>query len=362
VETEVTGIGRSRIFAPQGRRIRKKRPVDRPKVYHAMNGVRGIAAIAVLLYHAGPLVGFAVPAGYMAVDLFFLLSGFVIAHAYEARLKAGFGARRFMLLRLKRFYPLYALGTAIGAAWMAAEMVFQPPALLTLPEWGVAVTLGALFLPAFLGGDLFPLNVPAWSLFFELIANAAYGVFHGISAWGLGIAILVFLALLVFTLSRVQNMLAVDYFFARTFFSFPLGILIYRLRDRIPRWSLPALVPVAIACAPLFLGVTHPAWFMAAAVIIFPLGIALAVRAAPSHFDAAFEFVGTISFPLYAVHLPLIMMARALNTRGIVPTAVIGCATVAGSILIAWLLARYFDPSAKAWIDRATSAGRAAPR
>jgi peptidoglycan/LPS O-acetylase OafA/YrhL len=97
--------------------------VHEKRVYHALNGVRGIAALAVLLHHARTLIGDVSVSGYMAVDLFFLLSGFVVAHAYEERLKGGLTAWKFIKLRLLRFYPLYLVGILLGGAWMVAEMV-----------------------------------------------------------------------------------------------------------------------------------------------------------------------------------------------------------------------------------------------
>ena len=86
-----------------------------PSVFGTLNGVRGLAAVAVALYHMHSLfkVQF-VQSGYLAVDLFFVLSGVVIAHAYGARLSSGMTPLRFLRARFIRLAPLYLLGTAIG--------------------------------------------------------------------------------------------------------------------------------------------------------------------------------------------------------------------------------------------------------
>ncbi|MGE0829924.1 MAG: acyltransferase family protein, partial [Hyphomonadaceae bacterium] len=143
----------------------------------ALDGLRGIAAVAVLLRHFGSAAGpVRLPESYLAVDLFFLLSGFVLAHAYEQRLRAGMSFWDFLKARFIRLYPLYFLGTAIGAAgafWLASR------------NWGHAEfgeMLGSLsfnlaFLPsAFHEHNPFPYNGPAWSLFYEMLASVIFAL------------------------------------------------------------------------------------------------------------------------------------------------------------------------------------------
>ena len=83
--------------------------------YHALDGMRGIAARAVLFHHFPPIRHSALfHNGLLAVDMFFLLSGFVIAHAYDERLAAGLGMRAFMLARYIRLWPIMTLGVMAG--------------------------------------------------------------------------------------------------------------------------------------------------------------------------------------------------------------------------------------------------------
>jgi len=99
--------------------------------FEALDGLRGVAALSVVAAHVYFLFGYAFPSIDLAVDFFFALSGFVLAHAYGERLRGGMGAGRFMLLRLIRLYPLYILGTTIGlmclAGGLACPMRPSPP-------------------------------------------------------------------------------------------------------------------------------------------------------------------------------------------------------------------------------------------
>jgi peptidoglycan/LPS O-acetylase OafA/YrhL len=140
--------------------------------FHSLDGIRAIAALMVVLLHTAPLFGIARPQeGYLAVDLFFVLSGVVICHTYEQRLLNGMTARRFAWVRAVRLYPLYIAGTVLGAAGILAFggergspglAVLAPLALVVMPYLGTAA------------GAYFPLNIPAWSLILEFVVNLFY--------------------------------------------------------------------------------------------------------------------------------------------------------------------------------------------
>ena len=154
--------------------------------YDTLDALRGLAALAVMLdhftQHYGGLRLF--PSSPLAVDLFFCLSGFVIAHAYQQRIADGLSFWGFMRLRLLRLYPAWLMGCGIGAISLVGLMVAglttlapeQAVAasilnLLNLPYVGVHVTqIFAARIPA----DIFPLNDPGWSLFFEYCVNMVF--------------------------------------------------------------------------------------------------------------------------------------------------------------------------------------------
>lgn len=154
------------------------------RVFHTLDALRGIAAIGVVIFHMqlafNPL---GVPGGYLAVDLFFMMSGVVLSHAYEPRFRAGMGVVDFMRARLIRLYPLYLLGTLLGIAVTVASLHGR-----NSQGWGQAALLQAavralLFVPNFSTtpvNQLFPLNIPCWSLFLELVVNLLF-----VAAWPL---------------------------------------------------------------------------------------------------------------------------------------------------------------------------------
>lgn len=138
--------------------------------FDALDGLRGIAALAVVAFHRRWLApdGHFLDHAYLAVDFFFALSGFVLAHAYSRRLGVSIGFVSFVKLRVLRLYPLYLLGVALGATvWLqtthASDVIFPVISIL-------------LFLPSIVAlpakpDSAFAINEPAWSLSFEMLAN-----------------------------------------------------------------------------------------------------------------------------------------------------------------------------------------------
>ncbi|MWV27318.1 acyltransferase family protein [Erythrobacter sp. GH3-10] len=148
------------------------RMLGRNERYHTLDAIRGVAAIVVAYYHflagAGYL-GFGQPwiQGYLAVDLFFALSGFVIALSYEDKLRDGMGVGTFMMRRIIRLYPLFFLGLILGGGFLVLRAMLGATPDYSVSE--VALEFGAnlFMLPTLRQDWLFPLNIPAWSLFFR---------------------------------------------------------------------------------------------------------------------------------------------------------------------------------------------------
>lgn len=116
-----------------------------------------MAAIVVVIFHAHPLFDVQIaPGGYLAVDLFFVLSGCVIAHAYGAKIKAGMPVVDFMALRLIRFMPFYLTGLAFGLVLFIALLIADSPNALSAPHLVLAVGLALVFVPVFWGGRHVP--------------------------------------------------------------------------------------------------------------------------------------------------------------------------------------------------------------
>jgi peptidoglycan/LPS O-acetylase OafA/YrhL len=147
-------------------------------VFVALDGLRGAAALAVVASHIPTLLGTDdLGAAGAAVDVFFIMSGIVIAHAYEQRLLGEMTVGQFAWIRLVRLYPLYALATAAFCTLAAGALV----AGVALDRWNATAlstaAIAALFaIPYKAEGSnaLYPLNGPAWSLPLEYAANLIY--------------------------------------------------------------------------------------------------------------------------------------------------------------------------------------------
>ncbi len=336
----------------------------RSRHYETLDAMRGIAAFAVLLLHTRHLLGMPdlARSAYLAVDFFFILSGFVVAHAYDARLGAkssasprgGLPKIQFINLRLIRLYPLHLTGILIGAVAVA-------PAALAgdyhLSATGVvlALILGGLFLPTpfvHYPPHLFPLNPPAWSLFFEVLANLAYGLTHRwltqrvlIAVVAAAGAALCVKAAVTGTIDGGVRWYSFEAGLARIFFSFPLGVLLYRWQAFIPArlgalgpW--PLLAVLFLICMP-----TVPAPWRAVYDLVFvavaaPLLVAAGTQASPSAAARPFFLaLGAISYPLYVLHEPLRnWLVGAAGTMGVEGTAA-GLAYLVAILAIAWAVA-----------------------
>src|ERR1700723_3050715 len=210
--------------------------------FHLLDGLRGFAAILVVLYHLPPYLQrwFACPNAFLAVDFFFCLSGFIIAYSYENRILSGMSLGDFCLSRLIRLYPLYFLGSFLGLLSVCILTFGHGRSHLRLSDLLVAGVLSVVVLPnmgtAWSNHNIFPLNGPAWSLFFELFANLIF--WFGIRFRLAGrFALLLIASTSLILLSFARGPLSdVGAFtgsftpgFARVGFSFVMGLVTYRV-------------------------------------------------------------------------------------------------------------------------------------
>lgn len=307
-------------------------PSVAPTRFTALDCVRGVAAVAVVLFHYSQLEGTPwLRRGWLAVDVFFCLSGFVIAHSYQHKLEQGMGFLAFARARLSRLYPLYILALAMGVLTFLGTLEHHED--VSGDEIVQAVALGALALPYLndivvadgegsITGALFPLNDPAWSLFFELFVNV---VFFGVLAlrfnrfWLLAAAA----AVCYLVSARWHGLNAgwnTDSFvvgFPRVIYAFFAGVLIYRLRDRSAKapstYGLLAIVAM-LACFLL----PPSLWISIACVLtVGPMVIWVNAAVSPGpRLASAGLFLGGISYPLYITHVPVYRALSMLEPDG----------------------------------------------
>jgi peptidoglycan/LPS O-acetylase OafA/YrhL len=217
----------------------------------SLDGLRGIAALAVMAFHFNlfflPQAGLStmvplVNRAYLAVDLFFLLSGFVMAHVYGRQLAANRGAhwRRFALARFARLYPLFAIATLAVVALVA---------LCHVPADGVSfsgqsLALEALMLQQWCSGLSW--DYPSWSISTEAEAYTFFIFFAGILLTGKYPRLMIICCILVLAVLSTRNGGNINYFVGveallRTLAGFCLGVLVYRYYlsqiDDKRRWS-----------------------------------------------------------------------------------------------------------------------------
>ena len=334
--------------------------------YEILDGLRGVAALMVVAYHMLEILGNGdhtaqlLNHGYLAVDFFFVLSGFVIGYAYDDRWGNGLTTWEFFKRRLVRLHPMVIFGTLLGAVLF----YFQDGAadwagIAQVSPWRLAgVTLICFtMIPCWKSVDIRgwcetnPLNGPVWSLQWEYLANFLYGtVVRRFRTWALALLVIVsgILTIMLCLNIDVTGFLAAREYakymviggwcldpdqlligFTRLMYPFFAGLLLSRLN-----WILSvkrggfalcsALVVLTLAMP--FVGtkecqLPNGIYEAAAILFVFPLIVSLGAGAAsPSGWLGKLcKFSGEISFPLYITHFPLICMLA--SWRGTHPNA-----------------------------------------
>ncbi len=308
-----------------------------------LDGLRGLAALCVLLYHGHNLFHddrwFA--QGYLFVDFFFLLSGFVLTLAAEPKFASGLTTGQFMRGRLVRLWPTIAIGAALGA--VVHSLLGGIDALPLL-----ALALLMIPSPWLSEHEIFPLNGPQWSLLWELVANLMHGLLLRRLSNFLLLVVAGFSGFLLIAMTFASGHLAVGapvsgwwWGFIRVFWTYPLGIWIARRYLAAPprqvaRWWIALIAPIGFAIALPFLPISQALGDMLFVIAGVPLLFWLALGAQPpEHAVAALTWLGELSFPIYAVHLPLLRLFASFSTS--MPSRI---AAYACAIAFAALLAR----------------------
>jgi peptidoglycan/LPS O-acetylase OafA/YrhL len=341
------------------------------RMFYTIDGLRGIAALLVVCRHIVPLHGNQLnfPSSYLAVELFFLFSGFVIAHAYDKRFDAGMSFWDFFKARLIRLYPLYFLGFAIAVLTVPGARL---AGIKTWPLDPRVIVPNLFMLPTYIvfaGGVLFPFNNPSWTLFFELLANFAYCLLYKVLSHGrLALLVIVTAALLAFadfhfgSLDIGYNRIHFIGGFARVAFSFFAGVAVYRFQlarpcpIRISPWLLLAgATALLVQAVPR--GLDRELYDAICAMAIFPLFAYLATAVEPGPRGAKmFTLGGGASYALYLIHAPLGGVLNQFFTLYGRPkgSILLGVSFIAAVSVLAVLVERFYDRPVRRWLTGLT--------
>lgn len=367
--------------------------------YEILDGLRGVASMMVVAYHLFETYSHdpmhqILNHGYLAVDFFFVLSGFVIGYAYDDRWNRMI-LKDFFKRRLVRLHPMVIMGTLIGALLFYFGDCSAFPLISETPWWKMLLLflLGCTMLPALTSWDIRgwsetnSLNGPTWSLTLEYIANILYALF--IRHFSKTLLCIFVIGTAFLTIDLTMNLDVFNLFSAnrsaaytviggwsitpdqiyigmtRLLYPFFMGLLLSRINKliKIKRgfWWCSVLIIVMLAMPRI--GGMENMWMNGAyeafcILIICPLIVAIGagsdIKGKKS--VAVCTFLGEISYPLYITHFPLVYMQIAwANNHPDAPLGTVICLSVSIFILsvgLAYGSLKLYDIPVREWLKK----------
>jgi peptidoglycan/LPS O-acetylase OafA/YrhL len=360
---------------------------DTKRHYPILDGLRGVAALMVVAFHlfeahAASRFVQIINHGYLAVDFFFVLSGFVIGYAYDDRWRT-MSTSEFLKRRLVRLHPMIILGMIIGA------LMFYTQAGATFPKVEdtsvglmlVVMVIGMTLIPVSPSMDIrgwsemHPLNGPGWSLFYEYIGNFLYAFYvRKFSKTMLASCVAVFgLALLHYCVTGTQgdviggwaiNAEQIRIGLTRLLYPFFAGLLLSRVvkvGKNKHAFLLCSVIVIAALAAPRF-GGEKDLWMNGlyeslCIILVFPFVVWLGASGTTK---AGFSskicgFLGDISYPIYLIHYPFVYTYTAwVHTNKITLRTAwpVGMATLFGCVALAYFCLKFYDAPIRKWLTK----------
>lgn len=361
--------------------------LETKKHFPILDGLRGVAALIVVAFHiceahATSHLNQVINHGYLAVDFFFLLSGFVIAYAYDDRWnRLTIGG--FVKRRLVRLQPMVVIGMIIGAVCFYFQASGMFPMIKDVPLWEMLLIMVISFtvipIPPSMDirgwNEMHPLDGPAWTLFFEYIVNLLYAlVIRRFSKKALSLLVFLAAGLLIhmavtstsgdvvggWSLEPMQLHIG----FARVLYPFFAGLLLFRIAKltyikNAFLWS--SLLIIIILSIPR-IGGGERLWLNGlydslSIIFIFPLIVYIGAsgRVEGKYATRVCKFLGDISYPIYITHYPIILIYTAwvYNTKISLQAALpVGLFVFVSSIILAYACLKFYDEPVRRWLNR----------
>jgi peptidoglycan/LPS O-acetylase OafA/YrhL len=302
--------------------------------FHTLDGMRGVAALMVMLGHSFTHNRTLVPLPlcfwntFVAVDFFFILSGFVICHAYMDKLKEGMAAAEYVARRIGRLYPLMVIGLLLGAPLFYLNITTAAAGDYPSRDFAVTLLNNLSMLPYLTAKQsalgTFPSDAPLWSVSFEMLASLCFPFLARFDerrlrvfcvSWLVVLVVSAFLHTLtsynheVFHMNSGYNADTFLQGFARVFFGFSCGMLLYRLRrDATTKSVSPWLLYIGLIGILLYPLNMKGAFPVFAATVAAPLLVWLgSFSVCRDRFTTRVsECLGWLSYPLYCLHMPVL--------------------------------------------------------
>ena len=367
--------------------------------YELLDGLRGMAALLVVIYHIfegfafaettngeGPGLITTLNHGHIAVDFFFMLSGFVISYAYDDRWNR-MTLGNFFKRRLIRLHPMLVMGAIIGTAAFLFEGCRQWNGEVTPVSWVmIAMLLTMFMIPAVPGapheirgnGEMFPLNGPTWSLWFEYIGNILYAlVIRRFSTKVLACLCAVLgIAHAWFFVGNISgyDMVGVGWTIdsvnfwgglVRMMFPFTVGMLISRtFRPRKIKGAFwwCSLILIAAFSVPYIASSGNPSmnslYEFVCITLLFPAIVWMGACGSSENSvtERVNKFLGDLSYPLYIVHYPIMyifykwLIENRCYTLG--DTLGLSALVVLSSVALAYACLKLYDEPVRKWLAR----------
>lgn len=332
--------------------------------FHSLDGLRGVCALAILFFHARALAGSSLFAhAYLSVDMFFLISGFVLSQAYGTRLRDTGDRSAFAVTRISRLAPSLWFGIALGITFQGVLVWFSLPdgRAHTLAILAILGVLNALLIPVagmFSQRDAFAPNNVSWSLFAELAVNAGFAFLSPVMKLR-HLAVVAFAGGLLFagicwrlgTLDFGAHQDSILLSIPRAVPTFVAGMLIHKLWESGKLDRLPRLPPswICIGWFVLLAVYSGPVWLdLILVLVVSPLLLGILVRS-PDKISGWLIWLGAVSYPLYATHAVILNFVSGaglqIRPSGAVPWAFV--LTIAVCVAVAEFTRRWIEPGAR---------------